>query len=69
MDFEKEYKDGLVWVTREDGKPIGIYRTWEEADRRVEEEMAKENCTYPNCKCIVSTSTSNPQPVCPKGLN
>ena len=25
-------------------------------------------CTYPRCKCIVSTSTTNPEPVCPKGL-
>ena len=25
-------------------------------------------CTYPACKCIVSTSTSQPEPVCPKGL-
>lgn len=25
-------------------------------------------CSYPNCSCIVSTSTSQPEPVCPKGL-
>jgi len=25
-------------------------------------------CTYPACKCIVSTSTSQPVPVCPLGL-
>jgi hypothetical protein len=25
-------------------------------------------CTYPNCNCIVSTSTSQPEPVCPRGL-
>jgi len=25
-------------------------------------------CTYPRCKCIVSTSTSQPEPKCPKGL-
>jgi hypothetical protein len=25
-------------------------------------------CTYPACKCIVSTSTTQPKPVCPKGL-
>lgn len=25
-------------------------------------------CTYPNCKCIVGTSTTSPEPVCPKGL-
>lgn len=24
-------------------------------------------CTYPRCKCIVSTSTSQPEPVCPNG--
>lgn len=23
-------------------------------------------CTYPRCKCIVQTSTSQPEPVCPK---
>lgn len=23
-------------------------------------------CTYPNCKCIVSTSTTNPEPSCPR---
>lgn len=26
------------------------------------------NCTYPHCKCIVSTSTSQPVPTCPLGL-
>lgn len=26
-------------------------------------------CTYPKCKCIVSTSTTQPEPICPKGLN
>lgn len=26
------------------------------------------SCQYPNCKCIVSTSTSQPEPICPKGL-
>lgn len=25
-------------------------------------------CSYPDCKCIVSTSTSQPEPECPKGL-
>ena len=25
-------------------------------------------CTYPRCRCIVSTSTSEPEPACPKGL-
>ena len=24
-------------------------------------------CTYPRCKCVVSTSTSQPEPVCPLG--
>ncbi|HEY6020071.1 MAG TPA: hypothetical protein VIY48_09260 [Candidatus Paceibacterota bacterium] len=28
-----------------------------------------ENCTYPECNCIVSTSTSHPEPECPKGLS
>lgn len=27
-----------------------------------------EYCNYPNCKCIVSTSSSQPEPDCPKGL-
>lgn len=27
-----------------------------------------ETCTYPRCKCIVSTSTTNPEPTCPQGL-
>lgn len=31
-------------------------------------EEAPERCTYPECKCIVSTSTSDPEPTCPKGL-
>lgn len=32
--------------------------------------QAKEagECPYPACKCIVSTSTSQPIPKCPKGL-
>lgn len=25
-------------------------------------------CAYPHCKCIVSTSTSQPDPVCPLDL-
>jgi hypothetical protein len=25
-------------------------------------------CTYPRCRCVVSTSTSEPEPACPKGL-
>lgn len=25
-------------------------------------------CTYPRCRCIVLTSTSEPEPGCPKGL-
>lgn len=25
-------------------------------------------CTYPRCKCIVSTSTTSPEPTCPLGL-
>lgn len=27
-----------------------------------------EHCSYPKCKCIVQTSTSQPKPSCPKGL-
>jgi hypothetical protein len=27
-----------------------------------------EHCTYPRCKCIVSTSSTSPEPTCPKGL-
>lgn len=26
-------------------------------------------CTYPACKCVVSTSTSQPKPTCPKRLS
>jgi len=25
-------------------------------------------CTYPRCKCIVSTSTEQPEPDCPRNL-
>lgn len=25
-------------------------------------------CAYPRCKCIVQTSTSSPEPICPLGL-
>ena len=28
-----------------------------------------EKCTYPRCKCTVHTSTSQPEPLCPKGLD
>jgi hypothetical protein len=31
-------------------------------------EEIPERCSYPRCKCIVSTSTSQPEPECPKGL-
>jgi hypothetical protein len=31
-------------------------------------EPAAEVCTYPRCKCIVQTSTSQPEPTCPHGL-
>jgi hypothetical protein len=27
-----------------------------------------EACTYPQCKCVVQTSTSRPEPDCPRGL-
>lgn len=27
-----------------------------------------QRCTYPACKCIVSTSTTAPEPMCPQGL-
>lgn len=38
-------------------------------DRKKRELLARQNgCTYPRCKCIVSTSTSEPVPVCPHGL-
>lgn len=30
--------------------------------------LMTDYCTYPKCKCVVSTSTSQPEPVCPKGL-
>jgi len=30
--------------------------------------LNKEWCTYPRCKCIVLTSTTQPVPTCPKGL-
>ena len=26
-------------------------------------------CTYPDCRCIVSTSTGQPDPVCPRDLS
>lgn len=32
-------------------------------------EKKREFCTYPRCKCICSTSTSQPEPVCPLGLH
>jgi len=35
--FEAEYNDGLVWVTR-NGVTVGVYRTWEEADERMNGE-------------------------------
>lgn len=31
-------------------------------------QFEAQHCTYPDCKCIVSTSTSNPEPKCPLGL-
>jgi RNA polymerase sigma-70 factor (ECF subfamily) len=38
-------------------------------DRKRRALLARTNgCTYPRCKCIVSTSTSQPMPVCPHGL-
>lgn len=30
--------------------------------------MTVERCSYPQCKCIVRTSTTQPTPVCPRGL-
>lgn len=32
------------------------------------EGSAPAVCTYPRCKCIVSSSTSQPEPQCPLGL-
>jgi hypothetical protein len=33
----------------------------------VEDVVAENACTYPDCKCIVTTSTSQPVPLCPLG--
>lgn len=33
-----------------------------------DEEEVTPRCTYPYCKCIVSTRTSQPEPACPLGL-
>lgn len=30
--------------------------------------LGAERCTYPKCRCIVSTSSSQPEPICPKAL-
>lgn len=35
----------------------------------IREATGHERCAYPQCKCIVSTSTSQPTPICPKGLD
>lgn len=32
-------------------------------------QIVEERCTYPRCKCIVSTSTTQPIPTCPRGLD
>lgn len=38
----------------------------EAATKRIERlKRQRAACTYPACKCIVSTSTSDPHPVCP----
>lgn len=28
--------------------------------------LAAAECSYPHCRCIVSTSTTQPSPICPK---
>jgi len=61
-DVINDYTVGLEEVM----KPIS------ELSDRIEagefEITITEKCGYPACKCIVSTSTSQPRPVCPKGL-
>lgn len=40
------------------------------SELKVTDGLASEPtvCTYPRCKCIVSTSSTKPIPTCPKGL-
>lgn len=42
------------------------FSLWEQGWCERDEEL-RRHCTYPNCKCIVQTSTSQPDPVCPHG--
>ena len=45
-----------------------IQRTLVEQQKALMEVSARrtDGCTYPNCKCIVITATSEPTPKCPK---
>lgn len=55
-----------------DGDSFGPFATEQDAIEDAQDgqvvQMAEDTsplCTYPQCKCIVSTSTSQPEPRCP----
>lgn len=39
-----------------------------EQELATQQEPVQTYCSYPDCKCIVSTSTTNPVPKCPLGF-
>lgn len=51
-----------------DGLVTGHYPSGSASAELTDKGRAHVGCIYPACRCVVSTSTSQPEPVCPYGL-
>ena len=57
----QDYKNTAAEIERAQGDLTGWIESMKSAMPVID-----NRCSYPACKCIVSTSTSNPKPDCPK---
>lgn len=65
--------DALPLRSQESARTALDYRKIEQRNTRLsrderDAQQASGYCTYPNCKCIVETSTTQPAPDCARGL-
>jgi len=62
-----EMWDGLLHDGK--GKFINFFPLRKaDMEQAITAAINRQYCTYPRCKCIVNTSTTQPEPVCPLGL-
>lgn len=67
-DYRPEWRDAESFLA-DAAKMRAAYDARLKAANDVARDFASVGCTYHNCKCIVQTSTSQPEPICPKGLS